>query len=101
VTDDEGVNEEFNELIERMSDPSAVQQVEICEVAESANMVEVLVPVTVYPHPEIVLFEAVIAYLKKGPRRAVLGMSMVYEIRSHNLPHLIGTLFLSEPVRGE
>lgn len=98
MTDDEGVNDEFNELVDRMSDPDASTTVEICEIAEPASMVEVLVPVTQYPHPEVVLFDTIAEYLRRTPRRAVVGISVVYEIRSHNLPHLIATLFLSDPV---
>jgi hypothetical protein len=54
--------------------------------------------VTVYDEPEVVLFSTVAEYLRTRPRRAVVGFSISYEIRSHNLPHLIGTLFLSDPV---
>jgi hypothetical protein len=98
VTNDEGEHDEFEQLVERMSDPTASQEVEICEVAETASMIEVIVPVTVYEHPEVVLFKTVAEYLNSTPRRAVVGMTVSYEIRSHNLPHLIGTLFLSDPV---
>lgn len=98
MTDDEGVNDEFSELVDRMADPAASQAVEICEVAEQASMVEVTVPVSVYEHPEWVLFSTVAEYLRSTPRRAVVGFAISYEIRSHNLPHLIGTLFLSDPV---
>jgi hypothetical protein len=98
VTDDEGVNGEFEELVERMADPSASQEVEICEVAEQASMVEVIIPVTVYEEPEVVLFRTIAEYLASTPRRAVVGITVSYELRSHNLPHLIATLFLSAPV---
>jgi len=99
VSNDEGESDEFSELVERMADPTASQSVEICEVAEKASMVEVTVPVTVYEHPEHVLFSTIAEYLKSTPRRAVVGITVSYEIRSHNLPHLIGTLFLSDPIK--
>lgn len=98
MTEDDGVNDAFSELVDRMSDKDAATQVEICEVAEHASMVEVVVPITNFDHPEIALFETITEYLRSTPRRAVVGVSVVYEIRSHNLPHLIATLFLSSPL---
>ena len=98
MTDDEGVNDEFGKLVDRMSDPLASRAVEIVEVAEPATMVEVIVPISVYEKPEVVLFSTIAAYLDQQPRRAVAGISVSYEIRSHNLPHLIATMFLGDPV---
>lgn len=97
MTTDDGANDEFDELVGRMADEHTAQQVEIAEIAEPAGTVEFTVPITVYPHPEVVLFETITEYLRQTPRRATLALSISYEVRSHYLPHLVATLFLGTP----
>lgn len=95
---EDGVNDEFGELVDRMSDPSMATTVEIAETTDTASIVEVTVPIATIDRPELALFTTIVDYLGRGQRRAVLGMQVTYEIRSHAQPHLIGTLFLGDPM---
>jgi hypothetical protein len=94
VADD--ANDEFDKLIERMSDTHAVEEVTICEIAEQASVVEVTVPMNVYDHPELTMFNTITAYVRSTPRRMIVSISVSYEIRGHALPHLVATLVLSD-----
>lgn len=99
MTDDENIGAEFDRLIGDMADPENSQNVQIVEVAEKAAIVEVSVPILVYPNPEVILFRTIAEYLQSmEQRRALAGFSVVYEVRSHNAPHIVATLFLSDPV---
>lgn len=95
MTNDDA-NDEFDKLIDGMSDAHVSQEVEVCEIAELASVVEVTVPMTVYDHPELTLFSTIAAYIRSTPRRAIVGFSVSYEIRGHTVPHLVGTLVLSD-----
>lgn len=81
-----------------MADPHNSQRIEVTEIAETVSVVEITVPIALYAQPELTLFRTIIGYLEAGPRRAVTGITIVYEIRSHNAPHLVATLFLTEPI---
>jgi hypothetical protein len=99
MTDDDDMGAEFDRLVDRMADPENSQSVQVVEVAETASIVEVTVPISVFPNPEVILFRTVASYLNSmEQRRAVAGFSVVYEVRSHNAPHIVATLFLSDPV---
>lgn len=89
-------NDEFDQLINRMSDQHAVEEVTVCEIAEQASVIEVTVPMNVYDHPELTLFNTITAYVRSTPRRAIVSINVSYEIRGHTLPHLVATLVLSD-----